>query len=199
MTGSQQTELPVPSELKQLLALNRQVPLHVVIFSGAGMSAESGIPTFRTGFNGLWNTLNPSDLATPEAWKRDREVVWAWYEWRRWLVMQAKPHEGHIAVADMQRRFGARVITQNVDDLHERAGVQDILHLHGSLFSARCAACGEAHTLGIPPEAPQFRLTPPICARCGGYVRPGVVWFGENLDTQLGGVRGVRLPPAICS
>ena len=158
----------------------------IVVFSGAGMSADSGIPTFRGGSNGLWNQFDPEDLATPSAWRRDKKTVWGWYEWRRGLVMRAEPNAGHLAVAELQRRFGAEIVTQNVDDLHERAGAVDVVHLHGSLFSPHCFACGAPHDLAEPPPTqPQQRLSPPRCSRCTGYVRPGVVWFGERLDDSV--------------
>lgn len=172
----------LPPALDTLLARRFE---RIVVFSGAGMSADSGIPTFRSGSNGLWGEFDPMALATPEAWRRDRELVWAWYEWRRGLVMAARPHAGHVAAAAMQREFGASLITQNVDDLHERAGATEVLHLHGSLFAARCDTCGHPQRLGPPPAAEQTRLAPPACERCGGAVRPGVVWFGESLDGEV--------------
>ncbi len=146
------------------------------------MSAESGIPTFRGGDNGLWQQFDPQELATPAAWSRNRDLVWGWYEWRRGLVSAAEPNPGHLAVAEMQRRLGATAITQNVDDLHERGGARDVLHLHGSLFAARCDTCAAAHRLDDPPREARRELTPPRCAHCGGSIRPGVVWFGEGLD-----------------
>jgi len=170
----------IPNPLRQALESRRFK--HIVVFSGAGMSADSGIPTFRSGSNGLWNQFDPQQLATPEAWIRDRAMVWGWYEWRRGLVMAARPNPGHLAVAQLQQRFGAKVVTQNVDDLHERAGVADVLHLHGSLFAARCATCGRPHALQPPAPGAQLRLQPPRCLHCAGHVRPGVVWFGESLD-----------------
>lgn len=157
----------------------------IVIFSGAGMSADSGIPTFRSGGNGLWHEFDPQDLATPDAWERDKQLVWGWYEWRRGLVMAAQPNPGHGAVAELQRRWGAIVVTQNVDDLHERAGVERPLHLHGSLFRPRCVTCARRHTLDAPPQEVTRRLEPPRCRHCRGYIRPGVVWFGESLDQAL--------------
>jgi NAD-dependent deacetylase len=172
----------LPSALDALLSRRFG---RIVVFSGAGMSADSGIPTFRSGNNGLWSRFDPMALATPEAWRRDRELVWAWYEWRRGLVMAARPHAGHTAAAAMQQELGASLITQNVDDLHERAGATDVLHMHGSLFAARCMACGRPHALGAPPSIEQERLAPPTCSHCGGPVRPGVVWFGESLDMTV--------------
>ncbi|MEV4348710.1 NAD-dependent deacylase [Actinoplanes sp. NPDC049596] len=136
----------------------------VVVFTGAGMSAESGIPTFRDSLTGLWARYDAQELATPEAFERDPELVWSWYEWRRAAVEQAVPNAGHEAVA----AIGGVLITQNVDDLHERAGSPDPVHLHGSLFAPRCSVC----------EKPAGSK---VCAECGGRARPGVVWFGEQL------------------
>jgi NAD-dependent deacetylase len=178
MKDKQNTEV-LPPALQTILARPFK---RIVVFSGAGMSADSGIPTFRSGENGLWNAYDPSDLATPDAWWRDKETVWAWYEWRRGIVMAAQPHPGHVAAAELQRHRDAAIITQNVDDLHERAGATKVLHLHGSLFAARCAACDKPYALGEPLQEQQRQLTPPRCPRCRGYIRPGVVWFGENLD-----------------
>ena len=106
----------LPPPLKSILS--GRFEYNIVIFSGAGMSAESGIPTFRSGSNGLWHEFDPQDLATPEAWKRDKATVWGWYEWRRGLVMAAQPNPGHLAAARAQRDWGAALITQIVDDLH---------------------------------------------------------------------------------
>ena len=174
------TSLNPPSpELRELLKWRFE---RIVVFSGAGISAEGGIPTFRSGHNGLWSEFNPSDLATPSAWKANKALVWGWYEWRRGIVQNAQPNAGHRAAAALQEEFGATVITQNVDDLHERAGAADVLHLHGSLFAPRCFACAAPHTLTHAPSAKAAReLSPPRCSSCTGYVRPGVVWFGESL------------------
>ncbi|MES2945384.1 MAG: NAD-dependent deacylase [Pseudomonadota bacterium] len=157
----------------------------VVVFTGAGVSAESGIPTFRDALTGLWQNFNAGDLATPEAFQRDKELVWGWYEWRRMQVLQVAPNAAHLAIATLAKHVPAlTVVTQNVDDLHERAGSTDVLHLHGSLHAPCCFACGRAHQLppGLPrePEGGR-RLMPPRCLSCNGFVRPGVVWFGENL------------------
>ncbi len=157
----------------------------IVVFSGAGMSADSGIPTFRSGESSLWQQFDVESLATPQAWRNDKELVWAWYEWRRGLVMHARPNPGHVAVAAMSREFDAVVVTQNVDDLHERAGASHVLHLHGSLFATRCAACAAPHELGPPPDSAIRRLQPPRCLHCRGHVRPGVVWFGESLPDEV--------------
>lgn len=161
---------------------------HVVFFTGAGVSAESGIPTFRDAQTGLWATFDATELATPEAFKADPALVWGWYEWRRMKVLKAQPNPAHLAIARLVQHFPrATVVTQNVDDLHERAGSADVLHLHGSLHQPRCFACGTGYSLEreIPVEPDQGRrVEPPRCSRCNGFIRPGVVWFGESLPVQ---------------
>lgn len=158
---------------------------HVVVFTGAGVSAESGIPTFRDALTGLWERFDPEALATPDAFRRNPALVWGWYEWRRMQVMRAQPNAAHRAIAELEERAGRfTLITQNVDDLHDRAGSRSPLRLHGSLFAPRCFDCDEPAALApeIPEEPEAGRsLAPPRCARCGGLVRPGVVWFGEAL------------------
>ncbi|GHU26252.1 NAD-dependent protein deacylase 1 [Betaproteobacteria bacterium] len=176
------TSQEMPVRLSELLSRRFE---RIVVLSGAGMSADSGIPTFRSGSNGLWHEFNPSDLATPEAWEDDKALVWGWYEWRRGLVMAARPNPGHVAIGELQRLHGTSVITQNVDDLHERGGATGVLHLHGSLFAARCDTCGAPHVLGDPPSEIQRQVMPPRCPYCDGYIRPGVVWFGEDLDPEV--------------
>lgn len=182
MTSPAFAALPTP--LADLLSSRRFG--RIVVFSGAGMSEDSGIPTFRSGSNGLWSAFDPQQLATPEAWHRDRALVWGWYEWRRGLVAAARPHPGHVALARLQREAGAGIVTQNVDDLHERAGATDVVHLHGSLFAPRCEACGTPAQLPPPPSGdPTQRLEPPRCERCPARIRPGVVWFGESLEPAV--------------
>lgn len=158
---------------------------HVVVFTGAGVSAESSIPTFRDKLTGLWERFDPAQLATSEAFRADPSLCWGWYEWRRQKVGQAKPNGAHLAIAELASHVSKlTVVTQNVDDLHERAGSQDAIHLHGSLHSPRCIDCGQAHTLPLKSDAlPEdgSRIEPPRCSACNGYVRPGVVWFGEML------------------
>ena len=158
---------------------------HVVVFTGAGASAESGIPTFRDALTGLWERFDPAQLATPEAFRADPSLCWGWYEWRRNRVIQAQPNGAHRAIAELSKHVPKlTVITQNVDDLHERAGSQDVIHLHGSLHSPRCIDCGLAFTLPLTSDVlPEDgrRIEPPRCCVCNGYVRPGVVWFGEML------------------
>lgn len=158
----------------------------VVVLTGAGMSAESGIPTFRDTQNSLWSQFDPEDLATARAYQNDKALVWGWYVWRMAMVRAAQPNRGHEDLAELAAiKPGLSIITQNVDDLHERAGSKEVVHLHGSLFASRCFACGRAHEeVHIPPDAaekPSLHLMPPCCSHCGGYVRPGVVWFGERL------------------
>jgi len=162
---------------------------HLVVFTGAGVSAESGIPTFRDRQTGLWANFDAEALATAGAFERDPALVWGWYEWRRIKVRLAEPNLAHRAIAAMASRVPQlTLVTQNVDDLHERAGSPRVLHLHGRIGHPYCAACGCEHPV---PQAPPAtvrneseggqRLEPPRCLRCGGRVRPGVVWFGESL------------------
>ena len=175
--------------LPQTLIAALQQTKHLVVFTGSGVSAESGIATFRDALTGLWERFNVKDLATPEAFRRDEALVWGWYEWRRMKVLRAQPNPAHIAIAALAQHVSKlTVITQNVDDLHERAGSVGVLHLHGSLHRPHCSVCGQAHSLprGTPKE-PQGgrRVSPPRCMNCGGSVRPGVVWFGEDLPGEV--------------
>ena len=148
----------------------------VVALTGAGVSAESGVPTFREAQTGLWARYRAEDLATPEAFARNPRMVWQWYAWRRELVRHAEPNAGHLALAALERRIPSfAVVTQNVDGLHQRAGSRKVVELHGNLFADRCFREGE--TL----DSVVSESEPPSCPRCGGPVRPGVVWFGENL------------------
>lgn len=161
---------------------------HVIVFTGAGVSAESGIPTFRDALTGLWERFDPSQLATAQAFREDPSLCWGWYEWRRQKVLQAMPNEAHLAIADLASHVSRlTVVTQNVDDLHERAGSQGVIHLHGSLHSPRCIDCGEAHTVPLPAgeiSESGCHIEPPKCDYCGGLIRPGVVWFGEMLPEK---------------
>ncbi|CDF85759.1 NAD-dependent protein deacylase 1 [Pseudomonas knackmussii B13] len=158
---------------------------HLVVFTGAGVSAESGIPTFRDALSGLWERFDPAQLATPEAFAEDPTLVWGWYEWRRMKVLAAQPNLAHHAIAELETCVPRlTLVTQNVDDLHERAGSTEVIHLHGSLHQPRCVACSMPHgTLSSAPGEPEEgrRLEPPRCLHCGERVRPGVVWFGEML------------------
>lgn len=152
------------------------------------MSHDSGIPTFRGAHNGLWARFDPSSLATPDAWRSDKELVWGWYLWRMAMVRQAQPNAGHLALARLQSAIPLDVVTQNVDDLHERGGSAATIHLHGELFNCRCFDCarphGEIDLTGVSPDRPALRVPPPRCEHCGGDVRPGVVWFNESMPEQ---------------
>ncbi|MCF8041549.1 MAG: NAD-dependent deacylase [Desulfarculaceae bacterium] len=152
----------------------------VAVLTGAGISAESGVPTFR-GSDGLWEKYRPEDLATPQAFARDPELVWRWYHWRRGLIAQCEPNPAHRALADLERRAGHfTLITQNVDGLHHLAGSRNLLEVHGNLWMVRCTSCGalyEERELDLPPR--------PACRECGGLLRPHVVWFGESLDSRI--------------
>jgi NAD-dependent deacetylase len=157
----------------------------VTVLTGAGVSAASGIPTFR-GAGGLWRNFRASDLATADAFARDPETVWQWYAWRREEIARAQPNAAHAVLARWtQRHEGWRVITQNVDDLHLRAGTRGLVRMHGSIWELACwARCG-----GTPArwrdEAVPLREMPPRCPHCGALARPGVVWFGEALDPAV--------------
>lgn len=154
----------------------------ILVLTGAGMSAESGIATFRDAQTGLWETFDPSQLATPEAWADDAPFVWAWYAWRIRRLRDVEPNAGHRALADLAAHREVSIVTQNIDDLHERAGSGVAAHLHGSLLELRCADCHEPYAdPPALPDAPVERLSPESCPVCGGDVRPGVVWFGEML------------------
>lgn len=154
----------------------------ITVLTGAGMSAESGVPTFRDAQTGLWEQFDSEALATPQAWDADTDFVWACYVWRMALVRRVSPNAGHIALARWQAVSDLRIATQNVDDLHERAGSEVLTHVHGSLFASRCSGCEAPYDAEIDlPDEPFERITPPVCPGCGGAVRPGVVWFGENL------------------
>lgn len=166
-----------------------RIARHVVVFSGAGLSAESGIATFRDALTGLWEHFDPAALATAQAFRNDPALVWSWYEWRRAKVLAAQPNAAHRAIATLAQYIPRlTVVTQNVDDLLERAGCSDVLHLHGSLGSPRCFACARSYSFGAdqPVEAQEGRrIEPPRCRHCNGKVRPGVVWFGESLPDDV--------------
>ncbi|RWA20712.1 hypothetical protein MBRU_03370 [Mycolicibacterium brumae DSM 44177] len=151
------------------------------MLSGAGISAESGVPTFRDDRNGFWSKYDPYELSSTDGWKNNPERVWAWYLWRHHLVLDVEPNDGHRAIAHWQDIAEVTVITQNVDNLHERAGSSDVQHLHGSLFEFRCDTC-ERHFGDPMPDMPEplHEVAPPRCG-CGGLIRPGIVWFGESL------------------
>lgn len=150
----------------------------IVAFTGAGVSAESGIPTFRDALDGLWARYDPAQLATEDGFRADPALVWRWYAERRARIAQARPNAAHAALAAAEAAGRAiSVVTQNVDGLHRRAGSRDVLELHGSIVRAKClAGCGLA-----ADGWEQDGRVPPPCSRCGGPLRPDVVWFGELL------------------
>ena len=156
----------------------------VAVLTGAGISAESGVPTFRDAQTGLWAQYRPEELATPQAFRRDPGLVWEWYQWRRELVRGAAPNAGHYALAALEaicqqggRRF--TLITQNVDGLHGLAGSRNLIELHGNLTRTSCSVC-ERPAEAWPAEGP----VPPRCSNCGGPLRPAVVWFNEALPRE---------------
>lgn len=154
-----------------------------VVLTGAGISAESGVPTFR-GTDGLWRNFRPEDLATPEAFARDPKLVWEWYAWRREVVARCDPNAAHRVLVEMEEQLGREnftLVTQNVDGLHEAAGSRNVIRLHGSLWSMRCTREGARYSdRRVPLEE-----IPPRCPDCGALLRPDVVWFGEALDGDM--------------
>ncbi|MCK6627411.1 MAG: NAD-dependent deacylase [Anaerolineae bacterium] len=169
---------PLPAQLIDEL---RQAG-HIAVLTGAGISAESGVPTFRDAQTGLWARYSPEELATPQAFHRNPRLVWEWYAWRRELVAKAEPNPGHLALAQLEAYFSAHnghftLITQNVDGLHQQAGSQNVIELHGNINRTKCFE-EEVIVEAWPPTDD----VPPACPYCGGYLRPDVVWFGENLS-----------------
>jgi NAD-dependent deacetylase len=147
----------------------------VAVLTGAGVSAESGVPTFRSN-GGYWNNFQVEDLATPQGFARNPKLVWEWYEARRRDLTKAHPNAGHYALTELERRTPEfTLITQNVDGLHTAAGSQNIIHLHGDIWITRCTRCGNSRVDREP-----LADLPPLCD-CGALMRPGVVWFGEQL------------------
>lgn len=154
---------------------------NITVLTGAGISAESGIPTFR-GENGLWRNFRSEDLATPEAFSENPRLVWEWYEWRRKIVRDAKPNPGHYALAELENQIPTfTLITQNIDGLHQLAGSRNIIEMHGNLWQVRCTNCGKIeHNYEVP-----FKELPPICRHCNSIGRPNIVWFGEIIPMTV--------------
>lgn len=166
-------------EIPKALADSLCAARSVAVLTGAGISAESGVPTFRDAQNGLWESYRPEDLATPEAFARNPALVWSWYAWRRELVGGVEPNAGHRALAELEQRVsGFTLATQNVDGLHRRAGSRNVLELHGNISRTICSFEYEA----VEPDG--LEGEPPLCPNCGSYLRPDVVWFGEALPVE---------------
>jgi NAD-dependent deacetylase len=168
------TEADIPPTLVELLGQAKRI----AILTGAGISAESGLATFRDAQTGLWANFRPEQLATRAAFQNDPQMVWNWYTWRRQLVEQAVPNPGHLALAELEQRVPTfTLITQNIDGLHQLAGSHNVIELHGNIRRVKCfdddqvVEDGQADNMVIPPR----------CPRCGGMLRPDVVWFGEVL------------------
>jgi NAD-dependent protein deacetylase/lipoamidase len=185
---------PPVSDVSQALLQRLRGAQRVTVLTGAGISAESGVPTFRDAQIGLWSKYRAEELATPEAFRRDPRLVWDWYEWRRSLVSRAQPNAAHVALVELEQRVPHfTLVTQNVDGLHRRAGSRNVLELHGDIMRDKCFDCGQRFVpnakTGSAPDArgpaaapaPHASQPPPSCPRCGGHLRPDVVWFGEML------------------
>lgn len=166
-----------PSRIRDILRARGAV----VVVTGAGVSAASGVPTFR-GADGLWRNFRAEELATPAAFARDPRLVWEWYDWRRQLIAGCRPNAAHDALARLERSYGGDflLVTQNVDGLHRQAGSRKLVEVHGDIWRLRCQDCGaEREDRRTPLPA-----LPPRCPACGGLERPGVVWFGEPLPEE---------------
>jgi len=175
----------IPVELIEILRTSHRV----VVLTGAGISAESGVPTFRQAQTGLWAQFDPLQLATPGAFQNDPKLVWDWYSWRRKLISESQPNPGHNALVDLENHYPEfTLITQNVDGLHQMAGSTQVIELHGNIFRTKCSRENRLISGKI-----QTAETPPFCPNCGANLRPDVVWFGESLpedelDQALGAV-----------
>ena len=168
--------IPIPKDLNRILRNAKRV----VVITGAGISAESGVPTFR-GEDGLWKNYRAEELATPWAFKKDPALVWQWYDWRRGIIGKAEPNPGHLTIVKMEKFYPEfTLITQNVDGLHRKAGSENVIEIHGNLWRVRCIEEGKTFYLYDVP----LKEIPPRCS-CGALVRPDVVWFGESLDPRL--------------
>lgn len=165
--------IEIPEALIDILSRSERV----AVLTGAGISAESGVPTFRDAQTGLWAKYRAEELATPQAFYRNPKLVWEWYTWRRNLIAEAKPNPGHRSLVIMEKRVpNFKLITQNVDGLHQLAGSEDVIELHGNINRNKCTRDG---SIQIPD--PGKEDIPPRCPICGAQLRPDVVWFGESL------------------
>jgi NAD-dependent deacetylase len=174
--GHKNPAMTIPVELLQRLAAAK----NLTVLTGAGVSAESGVPTFRDAQTGLWAKFRPEELATPRAFRRNPRLVWEWYEWRRKLVADAKPNPAHLALAEIEGLFQRfHLITQNVDGLHQRAGSRNVIELHGNIMRTKCSVEGT-----IVSSWKDTGDVPPKCPVCGGLLRPDVVWFEEPMPAE---------------
>lgn len=172
--------MEIPDELIALLANAG----HVAVLTGAGVSAESGVPTFREAQTGLWAKYDPEELATPQAFLRNPSLVWEWYAWRRGLVSGVDPNPAHYALAEIAEHVPkVTLITQNVDGLHQRAGSEGVIELHGNIVRTKCFDCSGT-AINIQELIVETGHIPPRCETCGGLLRPDVVWFGEHLPVD---------------
>lgn len=171
-----------PSLISAILNARKMVAL-----TGAGISSESGIPTFREAQTGLWATYDPQELATPQAFEEHPRTVLLWYQWRKSLIAKSEPNPGHLALASLEKialQKGQKftLITQNVDNLHQQAGSETVIELHGNIFRSKCAQCQRQPATELPEVTAESEL--PRCPFCGGLYRPDVVWFGESLPGE---------------
>jgi len=167
------TMIDIPEDLIATLRRAQQV----AVLTGAGVSAESGVPTFREAQTGLWARYDPQELATPQAFLRNPKLVWEWYAWRRELVASAEPNPAHVALVEMERRVPTfTLITQNIDNLHHEAGSRNVVELHGNIRRNKCFEEGR-----VVEDWQPTGDAPPRCPECGSLIRPDVVWFGEAL------------------
>ena len=168
-------------KIPQDLVISLREARHIAVLTGAGISAESSIPTFREAQTGLWAKYDPEELATPQAFKANPLLVLDWYKWRRAIISQANPNPGHFALAKIEslaaiRGFQFTLITQNVDGLHQRAGSRKIVEIHGNINRMKCSQCGQFPELDVQSDEETLH-----CKYCEGLLRPDVVWFGENI------------------
>jgi len=152
----------------------------ITVLTGAGISAASGIPTFRSGEDALWSNYRPEELATRRAFLADTDLVWRWYDWRRQLIAQSEPNAAHRALVDLEKKSDLVIVTQNVDGYHQQAGSTTVYEFHGSIWRVRCMECGyERYERKTPLDGL------PHCEKCGGLERPAIVWFGEGIDPEI--------------
>lgn len=174
-----------PEESNQTLSARIKPETRITVLTGAGVSAASGVPTFR-GPDGIWKKYRPESLATPDAFRRDPKLVWEWYNWRRQVLSAKTPNRAHEVLAGWSRRYpNFTLITQNVDGLHERAGTENMIRFHGSIWEVLCWNNCRGSSARWWDETVPFPEIPPKCPHCEGLIRPGVVWFGESIDPQV--------------